>query len=347
MAPSKTTVREYLSREWLPAVESTVKPSTFLTYKVYVERRIVPDLGDVPLQRLSGAALNKFYGRLLTLPREKPKAKEEPKPPLSPLTVRHVHAVLHRALRDAVRWGYVPRNVADQADPPKTKSEASLRVWTIAELQTFLQATREDRLYPLWTLLAMTGMRRGEVCGLRWSDVDLAAGVVAIEQARVSVGYEVQVSEPKTRRGRRAVDVDAGTLGVLKEWRKTQLEERMEWGSIWTDTGFVFTRENGTPWHPDRISKLFEETVVRVQKSQREEAERTGDKDAKILPRIRLHDLRHTHATVALAAGEHPKVVSERLGHATISITLDTYSHVVPGLQKEAAARIGALVFGV
>ncbi len=352
--PARIILREYLTREWLPAIESTVKPSTYLTYKVYVERRIIPGIGNLPLQKLSGATLNAFYGRLLTEPRaevkpaaegeEKPKAK----PPLSALTVRHVHAVLHRALKDAVRWGYVPRNVADQADPPKTKTEAgrTLHVWTVAELQTFLASTGEDRLYPLWTLLAMTGMRRGEVCGLRWSDMDLAAGVVAIQQARISVGYQVQISEPKTRRGRRAVDLDAGTIAVLKTWRKRQLEERMEWGALWTDTGFVFTRENGLPWHPDRISKLFDETVARVQKDQREEAERTGDKDAKILPRIRLHDLRHTHATVALAAGEHPKIVSERLGHANIAITLDTYSHVVPGLQKEAAARIGALVFG-
>jgi integrase len=173
----------------------------------------------------------------------------------------------------------------------------------------------------------MTGMRRGEAAGLRWVDVDLKSARISVCQARVTVGYKVQLSEPKTRRVRRSIALDGGTVSVLRHWKGGQARERLEWGPAWTNTGYVFTREDGLPYHPDRVTKLFEEAVERLN-----------------LPRIRLHDLRHTHATIALSAGVHPKVVSERLGHANISITLDTYSHAVPALEEEAAAKLAAML---
>lgn len=226
-----------------------------------------------------------------------------------------VHAVLHRALRDAVRWGRVQRNAAQNADPPKQRRAGSreMATWRPEELGAFLSHVGEDRLYALWHFLASTGVRRGEAIGLRWQDVDLDDARAAIRQALVAVGYDVRVSEPKSARGRRVVALDLETVRVLSAWRARQLAEHSAWGPAWQDTGLVFTRENGAALHPDRVSKMFDEHV-----------RRSG------LPRIRLHDLRHTHATIALQAGVHPKIVSERVGHASTSFTLDVYSHANP-----------------
>jgi integrase len=166
------------------------------------------------------------------------------------------------------------------------------------------------------------------VLGLRWIDIDLNASRLSVQQTLVSVAYETRFSVPKTARSRRSVSLDATTVAALRAHRKRQLEERMSWGQAYRDSGLVVTREDGTLVHPDRFTQMFDKHV----------------KDAG-LPRIRLHDLRRTHATLALAAGVHPKVVSERLGHATVAFTLDVYSHAVPALQEEAADRIAALIF--
>ena len=202
-----------------------------------------------------------------------------------------------------------------------------MKVWSLKELRTFLASERESRLYPLWLTLATTGMRRGEVLGLRWEDVDLEAQSLYIRQTRVMTGYEPLLSTPKTRRGKRLVALDPATTVALKENRRRQRLERLAAGCPWLKTGYVFTREDGEPYHPERVSKLFLQGAKKVG-----------------LPRIRLHDLRHTYATLALGAGVHPKIVSERLGHANIGITLDCYSHCLPALSEEAACRVAALV---
>ena len=202
-----------------------------------------------------------------------------------------------------------------------------MRWWTPQQARTFLAAVEGDRFYALWVLLLTTGMRRGELAGLRWCDVDLDARVLSVVRTRVSVAYSVCESDPKTRSSRRTITLDARVVGVLRAHRRRQLEERLAWGGAWTDTGYVFTREDGWPMHPERISVLFSRLV-----------EIAG------VPKIRLHDLRHTSASLALASGVHPKVVGERLGHSSISVTLDLYSHVMPSLQAEAAAKLGALI---
>ncbi len=293
---TRITLADFLVDEWLPAVASTVRTSTLRSYRLHVERYIVPRIGSRRLQQVSGAALNALYVELLA-------------EGLAPGTVRKTHTVLRRALRDAVRWGRIRLNAAVNADPPKQPGPGARNVttWTAAELATFLTQLREDRLYALWHLLAYTGMRRGEAAGLRWIDVDLDIARLSVRQARVAVGYKVEVEEPKSVRSRRNIALDTETVEVLRRWRARQLRERLEWGPAWTDTGLVFTREDGVGLHPDRITKLFDAHV-----------RRSG------LVRIRLHDLRHTHATLALQAGVHPKVVSERLGHSSISLTLDT-----------------------
>ncbi len=240
-----------------------------------------------------------------------------------------MHAVLHRALKDAVRWGRLSRNPIEAADPPRVNGSGhEMRTWSAEQLAAFLAATKDDRLHALWHLLALTGLRRGEALALTWDDVDLEAGSLSVRRALIPNGREVVVCEPKTARGRRVVALDPQTIEVLKGQAARQLVEQAK-AKSWTDTGLIFTREDGEALHPEVVSRFFRQAVKRA-----------------ALPTIRLHDLRHTHATLALRAGIHPKVVSERLGHATVSITLDTYSHAIPAMQEEAATRIAELVFG-
>jgi integrase len=323
-APTKASVREYLVKEWLPAVKSTIRPSTYNSYAQHVECHIVPHIGSVKLQKLSGSQLNALYAKLAE------SGAKNGKKGISAMTIHHVHACLHKACKDAVRWGHISRNPLDAADPPRKKGDGSkeMQTWTKEQLKAFLESMNDERLYALWHTIAMTGTCRGEALGLRWSDVDLENARLAVRRALIPSGREVVVSEPKTVKGRRVIALDQGTVEVLKAQAAGQLEEQREWDEAWVETGLVFTVENGAALDPESVSRHFRQAVKQS-----------------MLPQIRLHDLRHTHATLALQAGIHPKVVSERLGHATISITPDTYSHAIPAMQEEAAALIASLVF--
>jgi integrase len=281
-------------------------------------------IGSIKLTDPSGARINAVYATLAE------KGKRDGKKGLAPLSVRHVHAVLHRACKDAVRWGRLSRNPVEAADPPRISGNgrSEMKTWSAEQLGAFLTAVHDDRLRALWHTLAMTGMRRGEALGLLWEDVDLENARLSVRRALIPSGRQVVVSEPKTARGRRSIALDSETVEVLKAQAARQLADQDEWGDGWTDTGLVFTKENGEALHPEDVTRYFRQAVKKA-----------------MLPSIRLHDLRHTHATLALRAGIHPKVVSERLGHATVSITLDTYSHAIPAMQEEAAALIAGLVF--
>jgi integrase len=204
-----------------------------------------------------------------------------------------------------------------------------MTTWSAQELRRFLENIQDDRLYAAFLLAATTGMRRGELLGLHWRDTDLDAARVSIRRTLITVGYELAWSTPKTDRGRRNVALDPATAETLRTHRARQLEERLVLGSAYQDDDLVFCQPDGTPVHPDSLSGFFERLVA-----------------AADVPRIRLHDLRHTHASLALAAGVHPKVVSERLGHADIALTLNTYSHAIPALQETAAILVANLVLG-
>jgi len=180
----------------------------------------------------------------------------------------------------------------------------------------------------MWAFFVSTGMRRGEVLGLLWRNVDLERRTASVVNARVTVRSDVVVSEPKTARSRRRVALDAQTVNLLREWRRKQLEERLLCGEGWRDSGLVFTHQDGSPLHPDTVSGWFERVVA-----------------SSGLPRIRLHDLRHTWATLALQQGVPLKVVSERLGHSSIAITADTYQHVTEGMDREAAEQVAKVLF--
>ena len=202
-----------------------------------------------------------------------------------------------------------------------------MKTWSAKQLKAFLESTQRDRLAPLWRVLAMTGVRRGEACGLRWEDVDLENARLSVRRALIPHGAGVIVSEPKTAKGRRQIALDAVTVEAFKGQAAQQLADRDNAEVAWEETGYVFTMDDGRPLHPQSVSRALDRAIAAAK-----------------LPRIRLHDLRHTHASLALAAGVNPKVISERLGHATVSITLDTYSHAIPALQEEAAERIAGLL---
>jgi integrase len=333
---SRILVDDFLTNQWLPAIRPTIRATTYLSYIGHIENHLSPTFGRIPLQQLSPAHINALYAKLLTESRAgralpENKKKDEELKPLAPATVRRIHATLHRALRDAVRWNLIGRNPADAADPPRAPgcAGAVVNVWSLPDLKKFLSSESETRLYPLWLVLITTGMRRGEAMGLRWQDIDLGASTIAIRQTRVQLGYQPLVSTPKTQKGRRLVALDPVTKTVLSDLRRRSEEECVQKGSRLEPSDIVFTNEEGEPLHPERATRLFGVA-----------AKRAG------VPVIRLHDLRHTHASLALSAGVHPKVVSERLGHANIGITLDTYSHCLPALSEEAACRVAALVVG-
>ena len=204
-----------------------------------------------------------------------------------------------------------------------------MRTWTPDELRSFLEYVQDDPLHAAWVLSANTGMRRGEVLGLRWQDIDFDRRRLAIRQTIISIDYRVEVGEPKTARGRRSIALDSGTVTALRAHRVKQNQLKLMLGEAWQDSDLAFCRDDGTPVHPDRFTQMFDKHVK-----------------ASGLPRICLHDLRHTHATLALAAGIHPKVVSERLGHSTVAFTMDVYSHAIPSMEAEAAETIANLVRG-
>ena len=251
---------------------------------------------------------------------------------LSPRTVAYVHTILHRAFKDAVRWGRLARNPADAADPPRGCRPSEVQAWDSATLRDFLSRSRDeaDKYYALWVLLATTGLRRGEAVGLRWSDIDLESGRVRIVQTVIQIRGNVAIGEPKTDRGRRAITIDDGTVAALRTHRRVMNEQRLLVGADFNDCDLLFRLPSGAPLHPDAVSATFERQVRRYG-----------------LPRLTLHGLRHTWATLALESGVHPRVVQERLGHSTIAITLGIYSHVSPTLDGDAARTVAALMLPV
>jgi integrase len=198
----------------------------------------VPRLGDIELQQLTPSNLTGFYRALLTDARRDGQG-------LAPKTVRNIHAMLHRALKDAVRLGYLVRNVADAVTPPRGASP-EMQVWTPEQLRAFLAHVRQDRLYALWLLVATTGMRRAELAGLRWVDIDLDAARLSPRRPRVVVNYVVHESEPKTRMGKRSLALDPATVAALQEHKARQAQEHADVGVAWRDSGLVFTRPDGS-----------------------------------------------------------------------------------------------------
>jgi integrase len=320
--PSKVTLATYLTEIWLPAVRGSVRPGTWTSYESYIRLYVMPRLGAVPVQSLTRAQLRLFYADLETDGRTRGSGG------LSRKTVHNVHVTLLKALGDAVEDQLLARNPAVRGHRLGV-DHADVTTWSSEDVARFLTHVRDDRLFALWRLASLTGMRRGELCGLRWRDVDLANRQLAVAQQRLKGNGTTYFAAPKTRRSSRTISLDAATVDALHRHRVAQARERLAAGETYDDHGLVFCLPTGVPLDPDGLTQRFNRHVRESR-----------------LPRIRLHDLRHTHATLGLSANVHPKIMQERLGHATVAFTLDIYSHAVPTLQQDAAAKLAAVIDG-
>lgn len=323
VAPAKVRLGEFLTNQWLPAVRGTLRRTTFESYKRMLANHVVayPELAATRVQALTPQTLDSHYAALAEAG-------------LGPTSIRYVHVLIHRALGDARRWQVVTRNVADDADPPK-RSQSERPTWSPEQLRAFLAHGQGDHWGPAWAFVAATGCRRGEALGLRWSDVDLDDGTATIVNTVVRVdpnpdGTRWAWSTSKSDKGRRTVALDSGVVSVLRAHRKAQAQLRLRLGAGWRDHDLVFPDVDGAPPNdPTSLTDRFQQAVTEAG-----------------LPMLSLHGLRHTWATHALRVGVNPRVVQSRLGHASVAVTLDIYSHVSPGMDREAADRVAGLVSG-
>jgi integrase len=315
------TVGDWLDH-WLAVTAARVKPSTLDFYTAKVERYVRPRIGDVRLQQLDTATLDRLYAELVRSGRANGKG-------LSVSTVRHVATIMRMSLDAAVRARKIQFNPAMSAQPPRHNAAGrpEMKTWSAAEVAAFLEHEKDTRYANVWTFLALTGCRRGEALGLTWDDVDLRGSRVTICRTITAVDHVIhRSSSTKTNKGR-TIRLQPELVAALKAQRRRQAEERLLLGEGYADEGLVFAQVDGRPLHPDHFSREFDRRV-----------KRSG------LARIRLHDLRHTYATLALAAGTPAKVVADRLGHSSVTITLDTYSHVMPAVEGDHADVIARLI---
>jgi integrase len=301
------TVEEYLNRWLTDSVQGTVRATTFERYEQITRKHIVPEIGRVKLKALTPAHVRGLY-------------REKLEGGLSPRTVQYVHVTLHKALKQAVRDGLIPRNATEAVKPPQVRRE-EIRPLTPEQVKVLFEAARGDRLEALYVLAVTTGLRQGELLGLKWDDVDMQAETLQVRRTLTRAKGGPVLSAPKTKGSRRTVKLSQTALEALRRHLARQLEEIDRVGSLWRENGLIFASEIGEPLSRQYVTAHRFKPLLK----------RAG------LPEIRFHDLRHTCATLLLSKNVNPKIVSEMLGHATIAITLDTYSHVLPTMQESAA----------
>lgn len=317
--PAEITVTEYLDK-WLAQARTNLSPTTCRTYRRIIEGELRPALGHIKLSNLTPLQIQGFISDALAHPSKTGGGVR------SPRTVQRFYMMLNKALNQAVRWQLISRNPCSMVDPPKV-AHVEMRALDDAEIAEVLAAAK-GTVFRGPVLLALTaGMRRGEILGLRWSDIDMTAGSLSVVRALQDSDDGLVFKQPKTRKGRRIILLPKSVIETLREYRDEQAAAhalRPPADAAYDD--LVFTRTDGSPWHPGAFSAEFHQFMLR----------------AKI--KARFHDLRHTHATQLLKRGVPINVVSERLGHAKASITLDVYAHVLPSMQQEAAARVGEML---
>lgn len=302
------TVGDYLDLWLRDSVQDTVRLTTYQGYERVVRLHIKPALGRIKLDNLTPVHVRSLY-------------RERLEAGLAPRMVQLVHTILHKALKQAVNDGLIPRNVTEAVKAPRPVNK-EMKPLSPDQARTLLEAARGERLEALYALAVTTGMRQGEILGLKWEDLDLEAGTLQVRRTlSTAMGGGVRFGPPKTARSRRNIRVPKLALTALRRHRKTQLEKRMKLSGLWEDHDLVFTTGVGTPLsRADLITRSFKPLLRRAN-----------------LPDIRFHDLRHTCATLLLSRGVHAKLVQELLGHSTIAVTLDTYSHVLPGMDDGLA----------
>ena len=296
---------------WLEEKRTQVRENTWYSYQSIIRSHITPSLGDITLSDLTPAHLSDFYKSL----REKS---------LSSQRIRYAHVIIRSALDTALKWGMVTRNVANSVNPPRVPRK-EIQVWDSEEVLHFLKEAQKDKYYIAFSLAITTGMRQSEILGLRWKDVDLKANKLYVTQ--VLDKHTLTFQEPKTRHSRRAIDLIPLTVEDLRRHKAIQAQERLK-NRNYQGYDLVVATSNGTPVRSNNLIRNYKRIV-----------ELSG------VPYIRFHDLRHVHATMLLKQGVHPKIVQERLGHSSINVTLDIYSHVLPSLQEAAAEAFSELLF--
>ena len=308
-------VGEYLERWLVDSVLDTVRPTTYERYEQIVRIHVRPALGSVKLKNLTPVHVRGLY-------REKLEAG------LSARTVQYIHVTLHKALKQAVQDGLIPRNATEAVKAPQVRRE-EMRPLSAEQVKVLLGVARGDRLEALYVLAIHTGLRQGELLGLKWEDVDLESGTLRVRRTLVTAKGGPVLTAPKTKGSRRSVKLTQGAVEALRSHLKHQLQEIDRAGSLWRENGLMFASESGEPLDRRYLTSCRYKALLK-------RAE---------LPMIRFHDLRHTCATLLLSKNVNPKIVSEMLGHASIAITLDTYSHVLPNMRDQAAAAMEEALF--
>jgi integrase len=303
---SKQALKHYLEH-WLENVHKPkIRISTYVGYRLMLDKHIIPELGNTAVQRLTPQQVEALYAHKL-------------KEGLTPGSVRNIHTVLHKALSHAVRTNLIARNVCDAVEVPRFK-RSEMKPLTKEQAQLLLETAKEHRLETLLLVAITTGMRRGELLGLKWQDIDFDERSLQVRRTVSLISrYGYVENEPKTSRGRRKITLPEVLVESLKQHRTRQLEARLKAGTPWQDRNLVFCNTHGDYIDPNYLLYMFDKLL-----------------DKAGLPHMRFHNLRHSAATFLLVMGVHVKIVQELLGHSSISMTLDTYSHVLPGLQKEA-----------
>jgi integrase len=308
----KLTVALFLGR-WIESTTPTIRPSTALSYRQIVKLHLIPTLGHLSLAQLRPDHVDELLRAKLATG-------------LSPRTVTYIRAVLRRALGQAVRWGLIGRNVATLVDPPR-QVRTEISPLDPAECRRLLKQVRGDRLEGLYTVALASGLRQGELFGLQWPDVDLAGSSLAVRRSWGLTATGLDFVEPKSERSRRTLQLPALAVAALRAHRKRQLAERLLVGEAWRGKDFdlVFCTPIGTPLDSRNVTHAFQRHLAKAG-----------------IPRRRFHDLRHSAATLLLLQGVSPRVVQEILGHSSVTLTLGTYSHVLPSLERDAADRMDA-----
>ncbi len=313
LGAGRQTVAHYMTRWLADMAKPKLRASTYKSYESYVRLHIIPDLGHHQVTKLTPQHVQAFLN-----------AKHAAG--LSPRSVQYIRAILRRALGQAMKWGLVGRNVAALADPPRSV-KTQVQPLSAAQARAFIEATRDDRLGPLFHVAIASGLRQGELAGLRWQDVDLAAGTLTVRYAMQRVEGKPTFVEPKTALSRRTVTLPASAAAALKTQRVRQVEERLLAGDRWQDWGLVFASTIGTPLEPSNVAARLHKLLA----------------DAG-LPRQRFHDLRHCAASLLLAGGVAPRTIMGILGHSQISLTMNTYAHLSPALEHDAARALDAVL---
>ncbi|HNX29713.1 MAG TPA: tyrosine-type recombinase/integrase [Syntrophomonadaceae bacterium] len=332
MELGKILLRDYLKKWIKDYCEPNLASKTLESYKCIINKYILPNMGGIKVNALKAAHIQDYY-TLMT------KGKKQGGAGLSNTSVLYHHRIFHEALSHAVNWGYIPYNPADRVKPPR-KDTPEMKTLSMESAQYVLDNYRDHKTYLPVLLAIKTGMRQGEICGLRWENVDLQTGIISVTHALQRQGKELVLKEPKTKKSRRSIPVPDDVTKELRRVKARQAEDRLSLGKGYDPRGFICAWEDGRPFEPDWVSKQWRKII-------KDDAEKAKKEltDRHIPDGVRFHDLRHTHATILLSQGVNLKVVQERLGHESISTTGDIYSHVTPSMQNEAVNALNA-VFG-